>query len=148
MKKICNICKTEKEFSEFSINKACKDGRSTRCRSCMRDWYLANRSRIQEKTRYRRKTEQEHYREIGRRYREANPDKRRANQAVLYAIRIGKLPPVYKQQCATCGVRAQHYHHWSYEQENWLSVVPVCISCHGRIHSKDLTIDDSMVVSA
>ena len=25
-------------------------------------------------------------------------------------------------------------HHWSYEREHWLDVIPLCLSCHRKVH--------------
>lgn len=64
-----------------------------------------------------------------RRYAE-HPDRARARTTVNRAVAKGRLPKVSTQICAHCGLSAQNYHHWSYEKEHWLDVVPLCIPCH------------------
>ena len=56
--------------------------------------------------------------------------------AVLYAIKIGRLKPVSECICKECGNSAQEYHHESYAREHRLVVIPVCQSCHRKIHYK------------
>lgn len=36
--------------------------------------------------------------------------------------------------CVGCGKQAQDWHHWSYEPEHQLSVIPLCKSCHKLQH--------------
>ena len=71
---------------------------------------------------------------ISDRYASKNRDKRLAKATVQQAIRHGKLLPVSGCKCAKCGKQAEHYHHWSYERQHWLDVVPVCAKCHTAIH--------------
>lgn len=54
----------------------------------------------------------------------------KAKTAVHNAIRAGNLPPIDTQVCVQCGQPAQEYHHESYDQENWLRVIPLCKKCH------------------
>lgn len=35
--KTCKICKQEKPLEDFHLNKGCKDGRETRCKSCRKE---------------------------------------------------------------------------------------------------------------
>jgi len=58
----------------------------------------------------------------------------RAAEAVRQAIKRGILPPVQTQFCI-CGNQAKNYHHYKgYAKENFLDVVPVCVSCHRKDH--------------
>ena len=71
------------------------------------------------------------------------PRNSKANAAVSRAIREGRmgLPPA----CEACGVpyriigtkgfASVVWHHWSYEEAHWLDVIPLCRSCHGKIHT-------------
>lgn len=44
--KFCLKCKKEKESSEFNKSKRSKDGLTTYCRNCYKDYYLNNRDRV------------------------------------------------------------------------------------------------------
>ena len=64
-----------------------------------------------------------------------------ANGAVARAISAGRL--VRSSFCEACGGRGDlrlisnmpiHLHHWSYDREYWLDVIPLCVSCHRRVH--------------
>lgn len=50
--KICNVCKLDKDISEFSPNKQCTFGVVGTCKSCsnarVSSWYKANREKRQE----------------------------------------------------------------------------------------------------
>lgn len=38
--------------------------------------------------------------------------------------------------CEICGARSNlHYHHWSYRPIHALDVIPLCRSCHTRVHA-------------
>ena len=60
-----------------------------------------------------------------------NPNKIKANSKVSNAIRDERLQPPSNFICQECKIaQAQEYHHWSYEPEYWLDVIPLCRSCH------------------
>lgn len=69
-----------------------------------------------------------------KRHRENSPDKYAAHTAVSTAMRNGVLPPIKECKCQKCDKQAQHYHHWSYEPEHWLDVIPLCATCHRKEH--------------
>lgn len=71
--------------------------------------------------------------ERSQQYAKENPHKRAAHMAVKSAVRRKDLPPIKTVQCVICGKPAQDYHHWSYEPEHWLDVIPVCKSCHRKV---------------
>lgn len=57
------------------------------------------------------------------------------HSAVREAILAGKLSPLGDCVCTGCGVPARLYHHHAgYEREHWLTVTPMCHSCHRRAH--------------
>lgn len=75
------------------------------------------------------------------RWVEANPERRRmhyrANMAVAYAIRKGRL--VRPNTCESCGndnikITAAHY---DYNPENYLKVRWLCHHCHGKWDNSD-----------
>lgn len=56
----------------------------------------------------------------------------RAGKAVRLAVKSGKMKPVSDCRCQ-CGSRATEYHHTKgYERKQWLTVVPICKSCHNK----------------
>ena len=103
-------------------------------------YYLAHKDRIKERVQAYRATE------AGRlvnnrhstKYNKLYPLKHKAVQEVQKAIQDGRLerPTV----CSLCGAESCKIegHHWSYEEQNWLSVVWCCIPCHSGIHNDKL----------
>lgn len=65
-----------------------------------------------------------------KRYHICHPKCRKAESAVNYAIKIGRLPRPDTLQCYYCPKQAEQYHHWSYAPEHFLDVIPVCVKCH------------------
>lgn len=136
-RKVCIACGDSKPLSEFHKGNG-NDGLRFACKACTnaqnRGIYYENRDA---------------HLEAKRRYREQNPDnrratlkkhtenhlmQRRAHYAVNRAIANGKLLPACECACAHCGVQAETLHHWSYEREHWLDVIPLCRACHGKEH--------------
>lgn len=72
--------------------------------------------------------------ESQKRHRRRHPQRAAARAAVSYAIKSGRLLPATEHACLDCGVQAEHYHHESYAEENWLNVVPLCVECHFARH--------------
>lgn len=69
------------------------------------------------------------------RYCAQYPNRSKARHALNHAISMGKLPPVKTLQCHYCPKQAQQYHHYKgYAKENWLEVLPACVSCHKKEH--------------
>ena len=63
-----------------------------------------------------------------------------AHQAVHDAIKSGDLEPLKYQQCASWGISCFHeanvYHHThGYAPQYWLHVIPLCHSCHRKLHT-------------
>lgn len=101
-----------------------------------KEWRSKNRQKLVE---YER-TARERNPDVGRRkvekYRKNNRQKIAAKRAVGQAVKIGRLKPPNAFTCVNpeCSKQAQHYHHWSYEKEHWLNVIPLCKSCHHSLH--------------
>ena len=69
-----------------------------------------------------------------REYAELHPERMQAAKAVREAIKQKQIKPARKCKCADCGAKAQHLHHESYAEKEWLNVVPLCRSCHKKRH--------------
>lgn len=63
--------------------------------------------------------------------------KEKVRGKVRKLVRLGKIPRPAELSCRYCGQQAKHYHHPSYEPENWLVIVPVCVPCHAILHGGD-----------
>jgi hypothetical protein len=72
-----------------------------------------------------------------KKYFEKHPEKVYARAVVALAVKYGKLPPARTLQCVDCDSQAEDYHHHKgYDFENWLEVVPMCRTCHGKTRRK------------
>ena len=67
--------------------------------------------------------------------RETRPEVIAAYNAIKKAVRDGVMPTISTKLCQHCNEQARHYHHWSYEQEHQLDVIPLCASCHKVLHT-------------
>lgn len=52
------------------------------------------------------------------------------------------LPPINTRECEDCGRTAEHYHHASYEPDQWLAVTPLCKPCHLNRHHPNRKVHD------
>lgn len=59
----------------------------------------------------------------------------KARVKVNNEIRAGRLSSIRTQRCVLCDAAAETYHHESYAVEDWLKVIPLCMSCHRMVHS-------------
>lgn len=135
--KICTRCNKEKEFSEFQVRKASKDGYTASCKECLRN-YDKSRANLTHRVEARRQ-----YAKTGngklshnkstKKWAENNVIKRSAHIIVGNAIRDGRL---VKQPCEICGETKVEAHHPDYEKPlevNWL-----CSKHHAEHHNKDV----------
>ncbi len=148
--KICTKCKIEKPRAEFHRRAASKDGLRPHCKDCqkvyIRAYYQSNRAQIVGKVRkYRRSevgriTHKKHrqsekgravQRRANRVYQLANPEKKKARDAISSAIQYGKIQrPIF---CEECGLPAETQgHHPDYSKP--LEVEWLCQDCHTEIH--------------
>lgn len=155
--KRCTRCGYVKPLNEFHISKASKDGHIEQCKQCRKEDYQKTRGAFKEY--YQRNKERitayasERARIIGhggraseearqkhndytRQYKRGNKQKGKAHQAVKKAITAGILDPPQLLCCVRCGGAAVEYHHESYDTDRWLNVVPICHSCHMKIHNR------------
>lgn len=68
-------------------------------------------------------------------YRLKDINKGNARKAVNHAIESGMIEAISTKKCLNCQAVASHYHHhFGYEKENWLKIIPLCIPCHKKVH--------------
>lgn len=142
--KVCPKCGETKTAKEFHKNRASKDGLHWYCKPCRSIYNIEYQKRPE--VRHRKNARLRHRYKYDSNYRQrtlahinahdkANPEQKRARKAVQRAVKSGVLPAVKTQSCAKCGTAAQEYHHHKgYDKEDRLEVMPLCRSCHRRIH--------------
>ena len=142
--KRCSCCKQFKPLSEFHKRNNRKGGHRYDCKVCnlkrIKEYLQTKKGKsIREIYRQSKenKTAQKRYKQskkgkaADKRFRTRHPEQSKARNAVMIAIRVGKLPRPNTQLCHYCPKPAQQYHHHKgYEPEYWIDVVPVCIKCH------------------
>ncbi len=132
MTKICKRCGLEKELSEFE-----KSGLWYRneCKDCRRKFFNKNYQKIKEKHNLNRKkylkTHPEIKSKMKRTWMNKNPEKERAYNILLYAIKVGKI---IRQSCSVCGNRNSHGHHKNYSKP--LDVIWLCLKHHRELHNQ------------
>ena len=149
--KYCSGCKQWKLKSEFYKNKAQKDGLANQCIECQKAYRKTENAR-----RLKRKSNRKWYHSKGRNlvrdyqasswgkivkrksainYRAKYPERLLAQNAVLYAVKTGRLKR--PNTCSRCGIICvPHGHHESYKKEDWLDVIWLCHNCHMEYHRK------------
>lgn len=137
--KKCTKCNQEKKMTEFYPDRnphSSKCGRKSQCKSCQkkqRNIYLLSKKGKAAIKRYS-KTEISKTRQ--KRYCLRYPERRKAKNAVYWAIRKGTLPNPKTLRCNYGNHQAEQYHHWSYLPEHWLDVIPACQKCHKKLHRR------------
>lgn len=137
MKK-CFKCGAEKPYTEFYKHKQMADGHIGKCKDCTKNDVRRNRA---DKVEYYRQYDVKRYQSdpsvrkrinsSSRRWREKNPDKYKAHNAVSNAIRDGKLR---KSSCEVCGAKYVHGHHDDYNKP--LEVRWLCAVHHREHHDQ------------
>lgn len=134
--KRCTKCGEVKPLSEFWRNKRVKNGRTSRCKSCLyayhRKWSKKNAEHVREYKRQWFQENREFWYQYVNDWKERHPEWVRARRAVEYAIRKGELVrPKRCEQCKATGtpIQAAHY---SYEKGRELDVRWLCRSCHAK----------------
>lgn len=138
-RKTCTACGESKPLSEFHKGRDSFGLRQT-CKACTnaqnRGIYERNKpAHLESKRRYRRENPDAR-RATLQKHTETHRQQWRAYYTVKRAITRGDLLPVRERVCEHCGQQAETYHHWSYQREHWLDVIPLCRVCHGKEHQK------------
>lgn len=145
----------------FHKNRNSPDGYINHCKSCRKIYitlYRATQAYKNSQDKYKQsELGKISNRARGKRYRNSGKGKRRsqrywheykgnsensgklqARAAVSSAVSLGKFPHILSLVCTFCLSKAQNYHHHSYDEKYHLSVIPVCLFCHRRLHEIDL----------
>lgn len=140
-----SICKTCRKVSD----KSRYEQKRNQILEQKRQYYQQNKDERLQKNAEWRKQNRDHLRLYGKKkaarsvdyqadYRLRNREVHRvmyqAKKAVSRAVERGELAPVKTLACAECGEQASNYHHPSYARSQWLTVVPLCRSCHSLVH--------------
>lgn len=159
--KLCKRCKAVKLAAEFYRDADRSQGLSTWCKQCRSEyekerrrtdpafvarkketaarWYAKNKeANKQRKRQWVKDNKAQHNLSIVKRIVESGDRSRYKEAARLYAVAILGSASNYK--CVRCDKAAEHWHHWTYHEKYWASVVPVCRKCHNAHHHKQLKI--------
>lgn len=132
--KVCTECGLEKPISEFNKRRSNKDGYQDRCRSCFSKYnkarYHADPSRFIADVRKYRESNKENVFETRMRMCEKNPNRKNANMALDYAVKLGYIEK--PDHCLGCGCPTEESrvtaHHHDYAKP--LEVLWLCSKCH------------------
>jgi hypothetical protein len=134
--KRCPSCNITKPRSEFYKSQTRSDGLESYCIPCTKIRH--RKCDKSPKTRKRRaeynQNHPEKIRKSSKKYRETWPEKIAAHKAIHEATQKGILPKARSLTCEQCDQQAEEYHHYSYAEEDWLSVIALCRICHNRLH--------------
>lgn len=153
----CTKCGEIKELSEFHPRKDSKDGYRKDCKDCVNnrnltrrnenigDYRARDRDKLVDREKYRETknlkyaTNLEFRKKLSdyqKKYKVENKDKTYARQAVHYAVLYGRMiKPAYCEHCCNTSSSLEA-HHWSYLEKDWLDIIWLCTSCHGKEHKR------------
>ena len=145
MKK-CSKCGEEKELAEFSRDKSQKDGRYSKCKTCHKQYYQANREKILEREKQYKQENREKIAEYKKQYQQANRDKSNARSQKRRALKrkaagnataaeIQARFDYHGNRCYYCGcdgkMTIEHRIPLSRGGTHWpANIVPACQSCN------------------
>lgn len=136
MRKICKECGLEKELVEFEKGDLWY---RNECKDCRRKFFRKNYQKTKEKYNLHRKkylkTHPEMKSKMKRKWRNENPEKERAYNILLYAIKTSKI---IRKSCSICGDKNSHGHHEDYSKP--LDVIWLCLIHHRELHQYKLSI--------
>ena len=140
--KTCSRCKVEKELSCFSKNRSHRDGLKLWCKDCCREYRQSKKGKEADHRASHKYRQTDAGKTTNRRnlqkYRRLNPEKRKAHDAVRYALRVGKL--IRPNHCESCFKKCRpEGHHESYEESRRLDVVWLCRECHVKRNQESET---------
>ncbi len=133
--KRCFKCGEEKPLTEFYKHSGMADGHLNKCKQCAKQDAAKHRAenidrlRAYDKQRATDPARKQRASRIVRRWREENPDRRRAQVLLGNAVRSGRVRP---HLCWVCGCKAEA-HHPDYSRP--LDVVWLCPPHHKQTHA-------------
>jgi hypothetical protein len=149
MKKVCTVCKKEKDVSEFYIRKKSRLGYYSNCKKChyilTKSWAIKNNTRRKELNRkcHRslkgkttlsiwRKNNREKMNTYHKKWMNKFPGRTKIYDKVKYAKKTGLIT---YQPCVVCGATENTVcHHEDYSKP--LNVIWFCTLHHSETHSK------------
>lgn len=138
MQKKCFKCHMVKPLCDYYRHKKMGDGHLNKCKECTKidvhlDRLTSPNARAYDVKRYRENSERKkHTRKIAREWANNHPLERRAQSAVAYAIRTGKMR---RRPCVVCG-KAKHIHAHHEDCTKFLDVIWLCALHHRQHHEK------------
>jgi hypothetical protein len=125
--KHCKFCDIDKDPSCFPVNKDAKDGRHSKCRQCLHEYYKKWIQRPD--VRAKKKSEWD------KPYKDrvlVEPLKIKARDLLRHSVKSGAI--IKPKECSVCGKSPKRLegHHNDYSKP--LDVIWCCTSCHGKIH--------------
>lgn len=130
--KQCRKCKEIKPLDDFNKDKKAKDGKRSYCKVCIASYKRAYRLTDKGKASHIKSN---------RKHRQLHPEKIKAGEAVIRAVKSGKLTrPTICSECKQPNGTIQG-HHESYAKPMRLVVVWLCRWCHAKRH-KAIAVDE------
>lgn len=135
--KVCFKCDARLPLSEFYKHPKMADGHLNKCKNCTKLESTKHRNENIEKIReYDRERAKEEKRKkssfiISKKWREKDPRRNSAHNAVKRAIKNGVL---IKEPCKFCQAEKTVAHHENYDHK--LSVIWLCQPCHKSRHKE------------
>lgn len=135
--KRCSSCKRDKGPEEFYKNRSKKSGLHSMCQACMLAYRKTSRqtvaSRAIDKATQKKYWQSKVGRAVRKRYNQLNREKKKAHNAVYYALKTSKLtrPSI----CESCQKECKpNGHHEDYSK--LLDVEWLCDECHRKLRDK------------
>jgi hypothetical protein len=142
--KTCTKCSARKPIADFYRQTNNLDGHMGKCKECtkqdVKERYRSCPEKIAEYERRRAQDPDRRARVLDyqRTRRARHPEKNRARQMVLYAVRSGRLVP---QPCEVCGSARTQAHHDDYSRP--LDVRWLCFQHHREHHGQRVNLIES-----
>tara|TARA_R100001377_G_C3168383_1_gene102130 strand:- start:132 stop:569 length:438 start_codon:yes stop_codon:yes gene_type:complete len=134
--KSCKQCNELKPLDDYYAVARVIDGRSGKCKECIKAYAIENRNNNLEYYRkYDRLRGNRQPSEYLKAYRDQNPAKYKAHSAVSNALRAGKIKKAGACEICSDSVSRIHGHHDDYLHP--LEVRWLCAGCHRQWHVKN-----------